>query len=84
MGGGRALASRASGTKLADGRYQLDIPYSDPRELVMDILKNGPDVEVIAPEALRKEVKARLVEALQQYANGPEGAPMLGVGGVME
>ena len=72
------------GTTLADGRYQLDIPYSDPRELVMDILKNGPDVEVIAPEALRKEVKARLVAALRLYANGPEGAPVLGVGGVME
>ena len=29
------------GEFLPDGRYQLDIPYSDTRELIMDILKNG-------------------------------------------
>ena len=29
------------------------MPYSDDRELVMDILKYGPDVEVLEPEALR-------------------------------
>ena len=72
------------GEFLPDGRYQLDIPYSDTRELIMDILKNGPDVEVIAPKALREEVKAKLAKALLQYAYGREGAPVLGVGGVME
>ena len=57
------------GAYLADGCYQLDIPYSDTRELVMDILKHGPDVEVISPPALREEVRAKLVASLEQYAN---------------
>ena len=45
---------------LDDGRYELSLPYSDPRELAMDILKYGPDVEVIAPDTLVNEIKGRL------------------------
>jgi len=52
---------------LEDGRYELRIPYSDPRELLMDILKYGVDVEVVAPQALRQAVKAALEAAAQQY-----------------
>ena len=63
------------GEFLADGRYQLDIPYSDSRELVMDILKNGPDVEVVSPLALREEVRAKLAASLEQYANARRAAP---------
>jgi len=47
--------------------YELQIPYADPRELILEILKYGPDVEVIAPEALRQEVIARLQSALARY-----------------
>ena len=47
----------------------MDIPYSNTPELVMDILRNGPDVEVISPPALREEVRAKLAAALEQYAN---------------
>lgn len=47
--------------------YELRIPYSDPRELMMDILKYGPEVEVLAPEALRQAVAARLRAALDLY-----------------
>ena len=47
-----------------DGQYVLEIPYSDSRELVMDILKHGPEVEVIAPKALRAEVVTLLSKAL--------------------
>ena len=54
---------------LPDGRYQMDIPYSNTPELVMDILRNGPDVEVISPPALREEVRAKLAAALEPYAN---------------
>ena len=72
------------GEFLADGRYQLDIPYSDSRELVMDILKNGPDVEVISPKALREEVSAKLAASLEQYANARKAAPDKEVGGVMD
>lgn len=52
---------------LDDGRYELRIPYADSRELVMDILKYGPDVELVSPQDLRLEVAERLAEAARQY-----------------
>jgi len=52
---------------LGDGSYELRIPYSDPRELVMDILKHGADVEVISPESLRNAVAEHLQNALGRY-----------------
>jgi predicted DNA-binding transcriptional regulator YafY len=55
------------GNFLDDGSYELRIPYSDPRELVMDILKYGPDVEVISPLTLRKSVAERLQQTLNNY-----------------
>ena len=55
------------GQYLTDGRYELRIPYRDERELVMDILKHGPGVEVVEPEALRQTVADRLAGALALY-----------------
>jgi predicted DNA-binding transcriptional regulator YafY len=55
------------GRFLADGAYELEIPYSSALELTMDILKYGPDVEVVAPDELRDAVTARLREALHRY-----------------
>jgi predicted DNA-binding transcriptional regulator YafY len=55
------------GQYLTDGRYELRIPYRDDRELVMDILRHGPDVEVMEPGSLREEIARRLQMALQQY-----------------
>jgi predicted DNA-binding transcriptional regulator YafY len=52
---------------LADGSYELRIPYSDSRELMMDILKYGPDVEVLGPDELRQEVKTRFLAAMVNY-----------------
>jgi predicted DNA-binding transcriptional regulator YafY len=52
---------------LDDGGYELILPYSHPAELVMDLLKYGPEVEVLAPESLREQVKQRLQQALQVY-----------------
>lgn len=52
---------------LEDGRYELRVPYSSEFELTMDILKYGPDVEVVAPEALRRTVADRLAAALGLY-----------------
>jgi len=49
------------------GRYQLEVPYSDERELVMDILKYGPEVEVLGPDTLLTMVKAQLKAALDRY-----------------
>ena len=59
------------GRFLDDGRYELEIPYGDPRELVMDILKYGPDVEVIAPPSLRRLVADRLRAAAARYGSAP-------------
>ncbi|GBE11631.1 HTH domain protein [bacterium BMS3Abin12] len=53
------------------GVYELQIPYSDPRELLMDILKYGPDVEVLAPEFLRALVAERLRAASARYDGTP-------------
>lgn len=39
-----------------DGSYVLEIPFTDHRELIMDILKHGRDVEVVSPTDLRKKV----------------------------
>jgi predicted DNA-binding transcriptional regulator YafY len=47
--------------------YILEIPYSDPRELMLDILRYGDSVEVLAPPELRREVRQHLVRALDQY-----------------
>jgi predicted DNA-binding transcriptional regulator YafY len=41
----------------AQGRWVLEVPYSDPRELAMDILRYGADVEVLAPDALALQVR---------------------------
>lgn len=50
-----------------DGAYVLKVPYSDPRELVMDILKYGEDVEVLAPAELRQMVRKQLIGANRLY-----------------
>lgn len=58
---------RQAGEFLPDGRYRLELPYGNPKELIMDILKYGPDVEVVGPESLRQVVRERLTEALGNY-----------------
>lgn len=55
------------GTWLSDGRYELRLPYRNSHELVMDIMRHGPNVEVIGPEELRAEVQQQLRRALAQY-----------------
>ena len=51
-----------------DGSYLLEVPYAHERELVMEILKFGADVEVLAPEALRGAVAGSLAQAAARYA----------------
>ena len=51
----------------ADGSYILEIPYSDDRELVMEILKFGPDIEVLEPPGLRNRVAEAHKKAAGQY-----------------
>jgi predicted DNA-binding transcriptional regulator YafY len=50
-----------------DGSYLLELPFSDHRELAMDILRHGPHVEVLEPASLRAAVKAQLAAALARY-----------------
>lgn len=54
------------GQWLEDG-YHLNVPYADMRELVMDILRHGPNVEVLAPAPLRDEVARRIREMHRIY-----------------
>jgi predicted DNA-binding transcriptional regulator YafY len=58
---------RQRGRFEADGSYLLEFPYSDDRELVMDILKHGSAVEVISPPPLRKRIREQADEILRQY-----------------
>jgi predicted DNA-binding transcriptional regulator YafY len=51
----------------ADGFYWLEVPYSDDRELLMDILKHGTEVKVLSPEALKTRVRKALASTLAQY-----------------
>lgn len=55
------------GSTQADGSYVLEIPYSDERELMGDMLRFGADVEVMAPPDLRSRIKRALHEALGRY-----------------
>ncbi len=52
---------------MEDGHYLLEIPYSDDRELVLDILRHGPDVEVLTPKSLRNKVMGLILRAMRQY-----------------
>ncbi|WP_349741096.1 helix-turn-helix transcriptional regulator [Roseateles cavernae] len=51
---------------LADGRWQLEVPYVDATELLMDLLRHAGQVEVLAPPALRQAYAKRLREAAAQ------------------
>ncbi|MBV1877163.1 MAG: WYL domain-containing protein [Pseudomonadales bacterium] len=50
-----------------NGAYHLKVPYHNPTELILDILRYGPDVEVLAPRSLRQAVKEKISAALEQY-----------------
>jgi predicted DNA-binding transcriptional regulator YafY len=50
-----------------DGSYILEIPYSDERELMGDLLRFGVDVEVLEPADLRKRIKRALHDAAGRY-----------------
>jgi predicted DNA-binding transcriptional regulator YafY len=54
------------GVFIDDGSYELKVPFSNARELCMDILKHGADVTVISPAELVNEV---IKEAKSLIAN---------------
>jgi len=49
------------------GGNELRIPFREDQELVMDILRHGASVEVIAPEGLREKVAGQLRAAADIY-----------------
>ncbi|MCY3841093.1 MAG: YafY family protein [Gammaproteobacteria bacterium] len=56
-----------TGRFLPDARYELTVPYADERELVGEILRHGPDVEVLGPESLIEVFRDRLKRAARKY-----------------
>lgn len=61
--------TRQQGHFLPDGSYELRLPYSSSRELLMDVQRYGPDATVIEPASLRSEAQIRLRLALANYGS---------------
>jgi len=60
------------GKVMEDGSYVLEIPYSDDRELMLDILRQGSEVEVLAPKILRGKVLSEYIKAVELYEAGQD------------
>jgi predicted DNA-binding transcriptional regulator YafY len=54
-------------TPQEDGGLLLEVPFTDIRELSMDVLRQGRHVEVLEPVELRNEVASELRLALIAY-----------------
>lgn len=67
--------SRQEGRFLPDGQYELRVPYSNPRELLGDVLRFGGDAEILEPLPLREETKTMLTLALANYRGDFELTP---------
>ncbi|HIM71245.1 MAG TPA: WYL domain-containing protein, partial [Gammaproteobacteria bacterium] len=63
--------SRQEGCFDEAGYYQLTVPYTNATELVMDILRHGPNVEVLQPISLRQHVEDQLAETTRLYFHAP-------------
>ncbi len=55
------------GRFLDDGSWELSRPYMNETELVMDLLRQGEQVQVLAPDSLRQAVQRRLAAALAAF-----------------
>jgi len=56
-----------SGSLDESGAWVLEVPFSDSRELVMDILRYGAEVEVLEPDFLREAVRSAAADTARQY-----------------
>ncbi|MDG6778817.1 transcriptional regulator [Thiomicrorhabdus sp. zzn3] len=52
---------------LEDGRLELQLPYGQDAELIQDILKFGPEVEVVSPPELRQKVIKKIKQTMEVY-----------------
>lgn len=59
--------SKQEGKFLEDGSYELKIPYSKEPELLIDVMKYGPEVEILEPKDLRKKIQETLIKTLKNY-----------------
>ena len=50
-----------------DGSLVMELPFTDERELTMDVLKHGSRVEVLEPKGLRKSVGQTLRASAELY-----------------
>ncbi len=55
------------GRWLQDGSFEMRLPYVDDTELLMDVLRQGEQVRVVAPPALARAVARRLAAAAALY-----------------
>lgn len=51
---------------LEDGSYVLEVPYSNDQELLMDLLRHSPEVEILEPPELRQRLHAALCAAAKK------------------
>lgn len=65
------------GQLLDDGRYRLKVPFSNPTELAMDIMRHVPAVEVISPQLLRDIVLQNLRKGLAHLQSSKRGSASL-------
>ena len=54
-------------TWLPDGRMEMRLPFTDLRELTLDVLRHGAHVEALEPRQLREKLKVELAQALRTY-----------------
>ncbi len=59
--------SKQEGRFLSDGRYELRLPYSNAKELLMDILRYGADAEITEPASLRAQIQSLLQLTMSAY-----------------
>lgn len=52
-----------------DSTWELRLPYVDETELVMDVLRQGPEVEVVEPASLRERVRQRHAAAAARHGS---------------
>lgn len=50
---------------LDDGRYELTIPYHESPELIGEIMRWMPEVEIVKPISLKSKLAEALTQALQ-------------------
>lgn len=54
-------------TREQDGLVVLEVPFTDIRELAMDVLRHGRHVEVLGPPELKNAVMVELQSAIANY-----------------